>query len=1267
MSKNSGNLKMIDLYQSHGTCEQVFHVLLKECAELDSTLMETLKIILGPFTMSSAFDDVVEIGPLPNFQTPWSTNVMSILRNCGVDKIENIELCRRFPSKQFHGNSGNAGKFDELLEKLYKHGEFKFSGTSAKSIESVYNVPWEKVSEFSKRFGLTFDETELNYYKNVVFKGRIPTNIELFDLAQSNSEHSRHWFFNGRLRFPDGTSSDQSLFQMVRSTLPKDKTNSVIAFSDNASAIKGPKLKAKLFVDGDNFYRLQETNVYPTFNAETHNFPTTFAPFPGANTGVGGRIRDSQCVGRGGQLIAGTAGYSVDNRKLLIEASNGASDYGNKFGEPITQGFMRHFENQYVGGEEYGYRKCIMFSGGIGQICNASNESNESNESNLKKHQPIEGMSIIRIGGPAYRIGLGGGTASSRSSSSEKDLSAVQRGDPEMGNKVNRVLRRCYESRVSEDSTQSKNCNPILSIHDQGAGGMANVTKEIVSPAGATVYLDKVPLGDNSLSDLEIWCAEYQEQVTLLTNDPDIIEKMCKEERVPFCNVGTVKDHGHIKVIGRNGKDCVVDVDLDLALEHIPQKTFDIADGRKSLPVSQFRFPSIRDLDDILTKVMKHPTVGSKRYLVNKVDRSVTGLIAQQQCVGPMHTPLADVTVVANDYFGTTGIASAIGEQPIKGLFSPSVMGRLSIAEMLTNLIWAQITCLEDVKCSGNWMWPLKHGNTYDAQDGYDLYEAAKSVRDSLLSLGVSIDGGKDSLSMCKDGIKSPGTFVISGYVSCTDITKTITPNLKCSGSSLLHVSLGSGTKGLGGTIFSEVTGQLISDVPPDTCDWNRFKTTFKIIQEGIEKGYILSGHDISDGGLLSAMCEMVIASAYYGVVLDFPTDDYIQIYRSLFTEEPGLIIEIDANVEGVLEWTKRLPNAKRIGTVTNDRNVIVKGNEKTLMNNSVELIQLFWEDSSYHADLLQTNRDCVTSEYLGYANYNVNEDNKSIWKLPKSLVETSQSCNELYVRPVSENSPRVGIVREEGSNGDRELAAAFYMAGFQPVDLSMYTIQKDPSVLENVTGLAFVGGFSYSDCLGSGSGWVSGIQNCESVAKAFESFKERPDTFSLGVCNGCQMMSQLNWIPECKFVQNQSQRFESRFCNVRVENDTPSIMMKGLEGSIMGIWCAHGEGRIQYTTRPRNETLRFVDNTGQPTTTYPQNPNGSPQGITALCSDDGRHLAMMPHPERCFLNWQLPWSPESTTGKFSMWFKMFTNAYDWVQQAHNKESKESEESKQLE
>ena len=1236
---------------------------------------------------------VIEIGPLPSFQTSWSTNALSILRDCGLQYITHIEKSRRYLKSTLRDSLKSCGdksrkssrdvikdniNFDPMTEKMWTEG-FKFNEID--TCDSVNTISRDKIKEYGEENGLTFDDQDIEYYRNVVFKDRDPTDIELFDLAQSNSEHSRHWYFNAKLRYTDDkTDSDEleTLFELVKKPYKRQKTdsNSRIAFSDNASAIEGPTIDHLHHFNIDS-KSIESIQVFPTLNAETHNFPTAIAPFSGATTGVGGRIRDTLAVGRGGMMMAGSAGYAVNSLKLLVEASNGASDYGNKIGEPITVGFCRFFDYDKLSTDEsdctrLAYEKPIMFSGGIGQIlC----------KSNLEKKEAKSGMLIVRLGGPAYRIGLGGGTASSRSISAkniQSDLSAVQRGDPEMENKVNKVLMWCINQLDEE--------NPILSIHDQGAGGMANVTKEIVFPAGADIYLNSVNKGDKSMTPLEVWCSEYQEQISILIDcdDWDLISGVAAAEKCPIECVGELSGEGRIKVYGggviplepldvnvyRKDVTPIVDLNLKEVLEHVPQKKYEIT---RDFPryttgmYNELRLSS-KTIEEqncleysargVLKNVLSTTTVGSKRFLVNKVDRSVSGLVAQQQCVGPLQTPVADCTVIANGYFGLDGIASSIGEKPILSINDPKSMVQLTIAEMLTNLAGVPITRFEDIKCSGNWMWPLKDGDVYDSVEGGKLYVAAKELSDIFCELGIAIDGGKDSLSMLKNGIKSPGSLVLSSYVCCTDITKIVTPDLKYIDSDLVYVKLGDPQSfRLGGSIFEEVHSQLFDHPTPAIDNFRIFKELWIWVQSLVKSGSIDSIHDVSDGGLIATISEMCMAGNI-GCKIYFSIEN-IEWQQLWFSEESGLVFECKSAERLLANCPQRLKkHIYIIGKTTNGncgRKMEILGNEdRTIWCEKLSTLREWWESPSRKCEYLQTNKECVDHEY------SVFEKEIRTPILTRKLVE-SNSVNLVDTLPKNlinhleeqklllsvGGRPCVAILREEGSNGEREMAAVFYKAGFAVFDVPMTRLIDGTFSLSHFQGIVFVGGFSYSDVFGAGQGWAQSILNNPMLKKQFDEFRyTREDTFSLGVCNGCQVMSLLGWVGDCKFLENESGRFESRYCKVKIDNIAAdkSIFFKGMQGEELGVWCAHGEGKYAPTKEGNCvEVLKYMNSFGGGNVIYPHNPNGSIRGVAGVCSTDGRHMAMMPHPERSFMDWQLP-----IESKENNWFRMFQNLYDF-------------------
>lgn len=1235
---------------------------------------------------------VVEVGPRLSFTTAWSTNAVSICRACGLTEVNRLERSRRYmlfaksPLQEHQINEFAAMVHDRMTECVYAQRLTTFK-TSVVPEEVQYIPVMEKgrkaLEEINEKMGLAFDEQDLQYY-TWLFKEDIkrnPTNVELFDIAQSNSEHSRHWFFTGKLVI-DGKPVDRTLMQIVKSTLQANPNNSVIGFKDNSSAIKGfPVQQMRPLQPGFTCpLDMEIRDLDILFTAETHNFPCAVAPYPGAETGAGGRIRDTHATGRGSFVVAATAGYCVGNlqmegayapwedsafiypsnlaspSQILIDASNGASDYGNKFGEPLIQGYTRTFGMRLPNGERREWLKPIMFSGGIGQI----------DHTHISKGEPDVGMLVVKIGGPAYRIGMGGGAASSMVSGqndAELDFNAVQRGDAEMAQKLYRVVRACVEMGDK---------NPIISIHDQGAGGNCNVVKEIIYPKGGQIDIRAIVVGDHTMSVLEIWGAEYQEQDAILVKPESrpLLQSICDRERLSMAVIGTINGEGRIVLIDSAAVEksraegvCppppAVDLELEKVLGDMPQKCFEF--HRMVHPQEPLDIAPGTTVMDSLKRVLRLPSVCSKRFLTTKVDRCVTGLVAQQQTVGPLQITLADVAVIAQSYTGFTGGACAIGEQPIKGLLNPKAMARLAVGEALTNLIWAKITSLSDVKASGNWMYAAKLDG-----EGADMYDAATALADIMIELGIAIDGGKDSLSMAATAggevVKAPGNLVISAYVTSPDITKTVTPDLKLKDDGvLLHIDLAKGKRRLGGSALAQVFDQ-IGTQSPDLDDVLYFKRAFNAIQELIDDELISAGHDISDGGIVVSLLEMAFAGNC-GVSLELESKGN-GLFQTLYAEELGLVLEVNkAALESALEkLTGDGISAQIIGRVTSEQTIDLKVDGVTHLNEDMSHLRDMWEETSFNLEKCQRVASCVDSEKEG-----LKQRREPSW----SLSFTPAFTDDKYMLAASK--PKVAILREEGSNGDREMSAAFLAAGFEPWDVAMSDLLSGSISLKEFRGIAFVGGFSYADVLDSAKGWSASVRFNQPLLDQFQEFYNRPDTFSLGVCNGCQLMALLGWIPgpkvggvhgaggdksQPRFIHNESGRFECRFTSVTI-GDSPAMMLKGMAGSTLGVWAAHGEGRAFFPDTDILHSvlgsdlapLRYCDDDGKPTEAYPFNLNGSPLGIAAICSPDGRHLAMMPHPERCFLMWQYPWYPKNwnvdNKGP-SPWLRMFQNAREW-------------------
>jgi len=864
-------------------------------------------------------------------------------------------------------------------------------------------------------------------------------------------------------------------------------------------------------------------------------------------------------------------------------------------------------------------------------------------------------MLVVKVGGPAYRIGIGGGAASSRVQSSENaalDFDAVQRGDAEMENRMNRLMRACCDLGDK---------NPIVSVHDQGAGGNGNVLKEIVEPAGAEYDIRKVYVGDKTLSVLEIWGAEYQENNALLIRPEDeaVFKEIADRENCPIRILGCVTGDGKVVVKDSADGTTPVDLPLELVLGKMPQKTF--TDSHSENKLESFVLPEGTTVKDACDRVLRLLSVGSKRFLVHKVDRSVTGLVAQQQCVGPLQLPLANLGITAHTHFGITGTAVACGEQPIKGLVDSAAMARMTVAEAMTNIMWAKISSIEDIKASGNWMYAAKLPG-----EGAKMYDACEALRDSLLALGCGIDGGKDSLSMAaqcgSEVVKAPGELTLTCYVTCPDVTKTVTPDLKCpsrcgSKTTLLFVDLGGGKARMGGSSIAQTYNQ-IGNESPDIDDFDVLKNAFLVVQDLIEKRTILAGHDRSDGGLAVVLMEMAFAGNCSIDVVVPETCEGAGEIGTLFNEEAGIVLEVaDADVQSVLDAfsAKNVPCIE-IGTVSagGDSIKIAVGTLKPCVNEKMTVLRDLWEETSFRLEHRQRNPECVIQEETGLKSRKAPE-----WKLtytPEPTDDTIMSAPKKH---------KVAIIRQEGSNGDREMNSAFISAGFESWDVTVSDLVNGRVTLDDFRGIVFVGGFSYADVLDSGKGWAGVIKFNENVFQQFEAFKKRKETFSLGVCNGCQLMALLGWIPSSeglpeerqpRLLENDSGKFESRFSSVKIV-ESPAIMFKGMEGSSLGVWVAHGEGRVHFPDQEVYENvkssnlapLRYVNDSNEITEAYPFNPNGSPDGMAALCSEDGRHLAMMPHPERVFTTWQWPWMPEEWSEyKVGPWLKMFQNAREF-------------------
>ena len=1231
-------------------------------------------------------------------QTPWSSNVMKILKKSGLGDIVN----------------GVTKSFLYLVDtieggiEIFNEKHDRLTETYEKDIACKEEDIWRdacSVETLNEKYGLSFDKKDIENAKNVLNRvGKCNDKLfVLMDLAQSNSEHCRHHFFNGEIKDLGGSSSNETLFQLVKEPLKRkiSSTNNIIAFADNSSAISGYKTNDICVDWNTKEYCEQECVKNFVLTAETHNFPTGVAPFQGAATGIGGRIRDVQATGTGAVPVCSSAGYCVGDidgydsdyptnlakpMDILIEASNGASDYGNKFGEPIILGFTRSFRSSQDRTE---WIKPIMFTAGLGFV----------RDEHVKKEEPEKDMLICKIGGPAYKVGLGGGAASSRISdekNSELDFSAVQRDDAEMEQKMNRVVRTCVEL---------GDRNPIVSIHDQGAGGNGNVLKEIVDGRGAVIDIGKITLGDKSMKDVEIWVSEYQESNAILIkyNDLKLMRAICEREDTQLDVVGRVTGDGKLDIV--NGeREIVTDYALDESCERKKYVVNTECERKYDFDrSSRFGGADCSNIRSYLTDVFNLIDVGSKRFLTNKVDRSVTGLIAQQQCVGPFHTPLSNFGLmssgfVKNEYGKYTGCATSVGEQPIVGLFSSKIMVMKTIGEMLTNMMFVVIDDFENISCSANWMWACPNK---DPEEGGKMYTAMKELSNACCELGIVIDGGKDSLSMAtnvnkdslsmatnvnkdslsmatnvnkdslsmatnvnkdslsmatnvnkdslsmatnvnKDSlsmatnvsgvpdtevVKSPGSLVLSGYAKCPDIYKKVTPNLKMSGSSLYFVDLSRGYNGLGGSCFSRIYSTDCGEPPNVTLDCLKdLKKAFKVTQKLIQQGKVLAGHDRSDGGLITTLAEMAISS---GIGVEISVNEH-DLVKYLFNESLGFVLESYDN-DIVKYFAEVGINSYKIGKCTGGHNFKIINFGREVLDMELSELRYHWEEMSMGLEHKQCNPECVEQE----------AESMAIFKYPPMF----HGSYHIY-KP---SDRVVGIVREEGSNSDREIASAFYLGGAKKViDINTNDLIDNDALLDGVDLLVFVGGFSFADVLGSAKGWEMVIKMNKSVREQFQRFYDREDTMSLGICNGCQLMVRLGWLGEgITMEENLSGRFESRFPIVKVNGKLCKILEKN-DGDVCGIWTAHHQGRFEMSEDRFKElydnnqiVMQYVDNKESATEMYPMNPNGSIGGVAGICSENGRHIAMMPHPERSYLKWQFPYV-NCVMGDNTPWFKMF-------------------------
>jgi phosphoribosylformylglycinamidine synthase len=1177
------------------------------------------------------------IGPRKEMITPWSTNAVEIAQNMGITGISRIE--------EFHASASGKPHFDPMLQSLYDSLDQKIF-TIDKKPEPVFYI--EDVAEYNRKEGLALNAEEVDYLNKLskTLKRKL-TDSEVFGFSQVNSEHCRHKIFNGNFII-DGKEMDSTLFQMIKETTKTNPNHVVSAYKDNCAFLDGPEIEqfAPATQDKSDYFKITDFESVLSIKAETHNFPTTVEPFNGASTGTGGEIRDRIAGGKGAFPIAGTAVYmtsyprpdgprpwetATDERKwlyqtpedILIKASNGASDFGNKFGQPLICGSVftfEHFENL----KKYGYDKVIMLAGGIGL----------GKKKDSEKDTPEKGDKIILLGGDNYRIGMGGGAVSSVNTGrydSSIELNAVQRANPEMQKRVYNAIRALSESEN----------NPIVSIHDHGAGGHLNCLSELVEATGGKIDISKLPVGDPTLSAKEIIGNESQERMGLVIRkvNIDTLRRIAERERAPFYVIGEVT--GDMQFTLENPVTGEIPIDIALfALFGDPPKTI-MKDGKASGKFSELEYDQER-INEYLEQVLQIEEVACKDWLTNKVDRSVTGRLAKQQCAGPLQLPLNNLGAIALDYRGKKGFATSIGHAPASGLIDPAAGSVLSIAEALTNIIWAPLSDnLRSVSLSANWMWPCKNPGE-DAR----LYEAVKAASNFAVSLGINIPTGKDSLSMTQkykdDVVFSPGTVIISASGEISDIRSIVEPVIVNDPyTSLLYIDMSRDQLKTGGSSLAQILNRLGNEAPT-VKDPVYFMEAFNTIQGLIKKGKILSGHDISAGGMITTLLEMCFANTEGGITVNLTALEEDDTVKLLFSQNPGIIIQVKDEDEVAEILLENGISYFSIGHPVHDRILYVANNRKSLTLD-IDNLRDKWFRTSYLLDRKQSGGNLALERFENYKKHELNIITGEFDGTMKSLGITPDRRRK--------TGTRAAIIREKGVNGDREMAYALYLAGFDVKDVHMTDLISGREDLEDISMIVFVGGFSNSDVLGSAKGWAGAFRYNEKARIALEKFYKRKDTLSLGVCNGCQLMAELNLVyPGHKkmprLLHNSSNKFESGFVGVRILQNN-SVMLGNMAGMELGIWVAHGEGqfKLPYSEEKYIIPIKFSSHT------YPANPNGSDYDVAGLSSEDGRHLVMMPHLERAFFPWQCGYYPaDRKNDEVTPWIMAFVNARKWIE-----------------
>jgi phosphoribosylformylglycinamidine synthase len=1194
--------------------------------DLDSKSISKLEwLFVGKYIDNNQISSKKFLGPKKTMITPWSTNAVEIAQNMAINGLLRIEVFKPFCE--------SLKSFDPMLFELYdglNQDIFKNNILPNPLLEI------DDINDYNEKEGLALSNKEINYLENLSIKiNRKLTDSEVFGFSQVNSEHCRHKIFNGKFII-DGEEKEDSLFKLIKKTSLINPNEIVSAYKDNVAFVKGPNIEqfAPSKADIPSFYEKTTFESVISLKAETHNFPTTVEPFNGAATGSGGEIRDRLAGGKGSLPLAGTAVYMtayprIDSKKswvgkkrewlyqtpldILIKASNGASDFGNKFGQPLICGSIFTFEHN-DDNVLLGYDKVIMLAGGIG-----FGKKNQS-----LKDIPKSNDIIVVLGGDNYRIGMGGAAVSSTETgkySSGIELNAVQRSNPEMQKRVANAIRGFVEAET----------NPIISIHDHGAGGHLNCLSELVEETGGTINLDNLPLGDKTLSFKEIIGNESQERMGLIISEKDYetLKNIADREKAPCYKVGMVRSDKKFIIQSKLSTKNPIDLSLSDFFGNSPQTI--MKDSSLKIKFSKPDYNS-SEIINYLNNVLTLESVACKDWLTNKVDRCVTGKVAKQQCTGSLQLPLNNCGVMALDYSGIKGVATSIGHSPLVALIDPSAGSRNAIGKALTNIIWAPLEKgLKSVTLSANWMWPCKNPG-----EDSRLYKAVEACSSFAIDLGINIPTGKDSLSMkqkYKDKeVVSPGTVIISAAANCDNINKIIEPGFINNNDPIYYIDVSNNSKELGGSALAQTLSKIGSKTI-DIIDPNYFKKTFNVIQNLIKKDYVTSGHDISSGGLITSLLEMCFPNNMIGAEIDLSFYEEYDTVTTFFSENIGIIFQAKPVAEHELNRNKI--NFKKIGNVNNSGVLTILHNKNQNKFN-INHYRDIWFKNSYLMDIHQSGKIKAKERF---ENYKVQPLKYHFPKNFKGLI-----------KKVNKSSVKAAVIREKGSNSEREMAYAMSLAGLNVKDVHMTDLISGRENLEDIDFIVAVGGFSNSDVLGSAKGWAGSFLYNEKAKKSLMNFYKRENTLSLGVCNGCQLFIELGLLhtdhnQKPSMSHNDSKKFECIFTSVEIQKNN-SVMFENLSGSKLGIWSAHGEGKfvLPYSENKYNIIGKYGYSQ------YPANPNGSNYDTAILSNQDGRHIAMMPHLERSTFQWNWPFYPENRKDQVSPWFLAFENAKIWLE-----------------